>query len=174
MAAMEPLVDFGIWVMNSRLMEDTVEAANCLKRLNESGLRGMLDFAVEFASDNDVCDRNFHGFLSTVEAAKSLPPSTVSSVVVKITAICALNLLERVSDLLSQKTRIINPEEEKHLLGQQRLLKLCQACVEANVPLVIDAEHSTVQPAIDYLTYSSAIKYNKDINLLCMEQFKPT
>ncbi|KAF2313730.1 hypothetical protein GH714_013014 [Hevea brasiliensis] len=161
MAAMDPVVDFGMWVMNSKLMgmdnivrdlifravrhtfyehfcagENTVELANCMKRLNESGLRGMLDFAVEFTSDNDACDRNFHGFLDTIETAKTLPifyPLT--------------------------------PEEEQHLLlGQQRLLKLCQACVEANIPLVIDAEHTTVQPAVDYFTYSSAIKCNKDDN----------
>ncbi|KAF2282762.1 hypothetical protein GH714_043171 [Hevea brasiliensis] len=196
MAAMDPVVDFGMWVMNSKLMgmdnivrdlifravrhtfyehfcagENTVELANCMKRLNESGLRGMLDFAVEFTSDNDACDRNFHGFLDTIETAKTLPPSSVSSVVVKITAICPLNLLERVSDLLSplyhtlKKPDPLTPEEEQHLLlGQQRLLKLCQACVEANIPLVIDAEHTTVQPAVDYFTYSSAIKCNKDDN----------
>lgn len=115
--------------------------------------------------------------------------------VVKITAICPLNLLERVADLLRwqekdpsfnlpwkqntfpifsestplyhtlKKPEPLTPEEEQHLLlGQQKLLKLCQACAEANVPLVIDAEHTKVQPAIDYLTYSSAIKYNKDDN----------
>lgn len=113
----------------------------------------------------------------------------------KMTAICPLNLLERVSDLLRwqkkdpsfnlawkqntfpifsdssplyhtlTKPEPLTPQEEHDLqLGQQRLLKLCQKCVEANVPLVVDAEHTSVQPAIDYLTYSSAIKYNKDDN----------
>lgn len=213
------MVDFGMWVLNSKLMEmeivrdvilkitrhsfyehfcggeDTVEAVKYIKRLNESGLRAMMDFAVEFTIDNDTCDRNFHGFLQTIQAAKSLPPPSVSFVVVKITAICPLNLLERASDLLRwqqkdpslnlpwkdntlpilsdssplyhtlQKPEPLTSEEEQHLLlAQERLLKLCQECVEANVPLVIDAEHTTVQPAIDYLTYSSAIKYNKDDN----------
>ncbi|KAF2299482.1 hypothetical protein GH714_032122 [Hevea brasiliensis] len=82
MAAMEPLVDFGIWVMNSRLMV--------------------------------------------------------------------------------KKPESLTPEEEKHSLRAAKAIETMSACVEANVPLVIDAEHSTVQPAIDYLTYSSAIKYNKD------------
>lgn len=92
-----------MWVMNSKLMgvdnivrdlilsavrhsfyehfcagEDTVEVANCVKKLNESGLRGMLDFSVEFTVDNDACDRNFQGFLDTIETAKSLSPSSVS------------------------------------------------------------------------------------------------
>ncbi|PNX73663.1 proline dehydrogenase [Trifolium pratense] len=32
------------------------------------------------------------------------------------------------------------------------------------MPLLVDAEHTTVQPAIDYFTYSSAIMHNKDDN----------
>ncbi|NP_001295733.1 proline dehydrogenase 1, mitochondrial [Jatropha curcas] len=219
MAALEPIVDLGMWVLNSRLMEmeivrnvilgvvrrsfyehfcggeNSFEAVKCVRRLNEFGLRAKMDFAVEFTVDNDACDRNFNGFLQAIEAAKSLPSSSVSSVVVKITAICPLNLLERISDQLrwQQKDPSLNlpwkddtfpifsnssplyhtlkkpepltiEEEEGLLLAQQRLLKLCEKCVEANLPLVIDAEHTAVQPAIDYLTYLSAIKYNKDDN----------
>lgn len=43
-------------------------------------------------------------------------------------------------------------------------MKICQSCVDANVPLAIDAEHTKVQPAIDYFTYSAAIIHNKDNN----------
>lgn len=115
--------------------------------------------------------------------------------VVKISAICPLRLLERVSDLLRWQYKnpsfslpwklntfpifsessptyhnltqpeSLTPEEERDLqLAHERLLKLCQECSEANLPLLIDAEHTTVQPAIDYFTHSSAIMYNKDNN----------
>ncbi|CAN1241388.1 Proline dehydrogenase 2, mitochondrial [Linum perenne] len=60
----------------------------------------MLDFAVEYTPDNKACDRNLQGFLQTVDSAASLPPSSVSFVAVKMTAICPLTLLERMSDLL--------------------------------------------------------------------------
>lgn len=57
----------------------------------------------------------------------------------------------------------LTQEEEIELnLGHERLLKLCQKCVEANVPLCVDAEDTFVQPAIDYFTYSAALEYNKD------------
>lgn len=113
----------------------------------------------------------------------------------KITAICPMRVLERVSDLLRwqhkdpsfklpwkldtlpifsdnsplyhtlEKPEPLTPDEERDLeLVHQRLLKLSQKCSEANVPLSVDAEYSSVQPAIDYLTYSSAIIYNKDDN----------
>ena len=102
LAANEPFVDFGMWVMNSRLMETslmhdiilktvkhtffehfcggetTEEAGDCVRKIHEAGLRGMLVYAVEHTSDNAGCDRNLEGFLRTVGFAKSLPPSSVS------------------------------------------------------------------------------------------------
>ncbi|KAF5748884.1 proline dehydrogenase [Tripterygium wilfordii] len=219
MAATEPVVDLGLWVMRSQLMEikgvrdvllstikhsfyehfcageDAKEAKECLLNVNESGLRGMLVYGVEHTCDVDACDRNLNGFTSTVDIASSLPKSSTSYVVVKITAIVPLDLLERVSDLLRwqqrdpsfnlpwkldsfpvfsessplyhtmSKPEPLTPQEEQNLKqGHERLLKLCQRCVEASVPLVVDAEDTQLQPAIDYLTYSSAIVHKNADN----------
>lgn len=102
LAAVEPLVDFGIWVMNSRLMdidlarevvmgtvrhsfyehfcagESTSEATDCIRKVNDAGLRGMLVYAVEHTDDASECEQNLQGFLQTAQAAKSLPPESVS------------------------------------------------------------------------------------------------
>ncbi|KAL3526665.1 hypothetical protein ACH5RR_011321 [Cinchona calisaya] len=219
MAAIEPMVDVGMWVMNSRLMEtpflkqvilgaikhsfydhfcagkDLEEAGRTITRLwDHAGLRGMLDYGLEHAIDNESCDQNMTEFIKTVESTKSLPPSSASFVVVKITAICPPSLLKRVSDLLRweyrdngsfhlpwklnsfpvfsdsspfyhtpRKPEPLTPQEEQNLqLSHERLFKICEKCIEANVPLLIDAEDTAVQPAIDYFTYSSAILYHKD------------
>lgn len=121
----------------------------------------------------------------------------VSFVIAKITAICPIRLLRRVSDLLRwqykdpsfylpwklntfpifsdssalyhtlEKPEPLTPQEESDLeLAHNRLLKLCQKCAEDNVPLTIDAEDTSLQPAIDYFTYSSAIMYNRDDNAI--------
>ncbi|KAL5582028.1 hypothetical protein UlMin_014470 [Ulmus minor] len=216
-AAIEPFVDLGMWIMKSKLMEtevvkdiilgtirhtfyehfcageDTAAAGRSVMRLRDAGLRGMLVYALEYASDNESCDRNLAGFLSTAESTKALPPSSVSFIIVKISAICPMKLLDRVSDLLRwqhkdpsfklpwkldsfpifsdnsplyhtlEKPEPLTQEEERDLLlAQERLHKLCQKCSEVNVPLSVDAEHTRVQPAIDYFTYSSAILYNRD------------
>ncbi|CAI8594185.1 unnamed protein product [Vicia faba] len=217
--AVGPMVDVGIWALQSRLLqkgimkdavmavtkktffehfcagEDVVAAGRSIRSVNDAGLRGMLVYGVEDAHDNDGCDRNLNGFLHTVDVGKSLPPSSVSFVIVKITAICPMALLERMSDLLrwqqkdpsfvlpwkqdslpifsessplyhtQTKPEPLTQEEEEDLqLANQRLQQLCQKCVEINKPLLVDAEHTTVQPAIDYFTYSSAIVHNKDDN----------
>ncbi|WVZ15440.1 hypothetical protein V8G54_013006 [Vigna mungo] len=217
--AVGPMVDMGMWAMRSPLFqsglrrdlvmyttretffshfcagEDAVTASKSITALNDAGLRGMLVYGVEDAHDNEGCDRNLNGFLETVTVSKSLPPASASFIVVKITAICPMALLERVSDLLrwqqkdpsfvlpwkqdslpilaetsplyhtQKRPELLTPEEESDLqLANQRLLQLCQTCEEANMPLLVDAEHTTVQPAIDYLTYAAAIKHNKGSN----------
>ncbi|KAG4914830.1 hypothetical protein JHK82_052466 [Glycine max] len=217
--AVGPMVDLGMWLMKSPVFqtglpkdlimaatketffshfcagEDAAAAGRSISALKEAGLRGMLVYGVEDAHENDGCDRNLKGFLHTVDVSKSLPPSSVSFVIVKITAICPMTLLERMSDLLrwqqkdpsfvlpwkqdslpifaessplyhtQKRPEPLTPEEESDLqLANQRLLELCQRCEEANMPLLVDAEHTTVQPAIDYFTYSSSIRHNKDDN----------
>lgn len=214
-AAFEPAVDLGSRVMESRLMEtpivrsavlgivrhtffehfcageDSEAAAKAVMRLREVGIRGMLVYALEYASTNEACDRNLEGFITTVRSAKSLPPSSASFIIAKITAIWPMKVLERVSDLLrwqhkrpwlrlpwkvkslpvlaesspTYHTRSEPPplssEEERDLrLGHERLDRLCRECADAGLPLSIDAEHSAVQPAIDYLTYAAAVHHN--------------
>ncbi|XP_044467728.1 proline dehydrogenase 2, mitochondrial-like [Mangifera indica] len=220
-AAVGPVVDLGLWVMNSRLMdidisreiitglvrhtfyehfcagESAAEAERCIEKINETGLRGMLFYSVEHTDDKNECDKNLRGFLQTAESAKSLDPSAVSFVVLKVSAICRMSLLKRVSDLLRwqqkdssfnlpwklhdfpifadnsplyhtlEKPEPLTQEEENELQqSYERIIKLCRACEEGNIPLVVDAEDTAVQPAIDYLTYASALTYNKGDNLI--------
>ncbi|KVH92598.1 proline dehydrogenase 2, mitochondrial-like [Cynara cardunculus var. scolymus] len=215
--AMESMVDFSIKVMNSKTMEtnrffreavlktirhsaydhfvageDTVQAGRTVNRLWESGLRGMLDYGLEHAADNESCDDNTQELIKTAESAHSLPPSSVSFVVVKVTAICPVYLLRRVSDLLRweyqnssfklswkqqtlpifsesspfyhtlQQPAPLSAEEEHDLeLAHQRLTSICDKSINGGIPVVVDAEDTSIQPAIDYLTYWAALNYNK-------------
>lgn len=102
LAAFGPTVDLGIWVMKSGLMRtpilkelilsvvnrsfyghfvagrDLKEAGDTVVRLWNDGLRGMLDYGLEHATDNESCDRNMTEFIKTIESSKSLPPTSVS------------------------------------------------------------------------------------------------
>ena len=214
MAASEPFVDLGTWIYSSRLMKNPLfrqmvfgatkvtffdhfvagtnqkEAGETVKMLWNEGIRGMLDYGLEHAFDNVSCDKNTEAFIQTIESTKSLPPSSVSSVVAKVTAICPVDLLRRMSDLLRweykerssnlpwkmntlpifsnssplyhtlQKPEPLSSQEEQDLeLAYERLQKIVLKCHEANVPLVIDAEETWIQPAIDYFTYSAAVMH---------------
>lgn len=116
----------------------------------------------------------------------------VSFMAVKVTAICPVYLLRRVSDLLRwehknssfklpwkqqtlpifsetspfyhtllQPTPLTAEEEHDLELAHQRLVSVCEKSFEGNVPVVIDAEDTSIQPAIDYMTYWTSLKYNE-------------
>lgn len=102
MAAVEPVVDLGTWVINSKLMnvgvfKDVVmgftkctfydhfvagrnvdEAGETVKMLWDDGFRGMLDYGLEHVDDNESCDRNSEAFINTVDSTNSLPATSVS------------------------------------------------------------------------------------------------
>lgn len=116
----------------------------------------------------------------------------VSSACVKISAICPIDILERVSNLLrwqhvnkdynlpwkqdvipvlaegsptyhvQSSPQPLTEEEEKRLvLAHNRLTKLCQSCESEGVPLLVDAEYSLIQPAIDYIIHVAASEFNR-------------
>ncbi|KAK9742464.1 hypothetical protein RND81_03G174900 [Saponaria officinalis] len=216
LAAVDQIVDVGMWVMRSKMMEvpgfretilgvvrhsfyeqfvagkDLNETSESVRKIWEAGLRGMLNYGLEHAYDNVSCDNNYQTFLNTIESTKFFPPSSISFVIVKISAICPMALLERLSDLLRWEKQdpsfhlpwkqntlpilsnssplyhtltkpdpLTRQEEEDLKLAHDRLTKLCQRCLELNVPLTVDAEDTKIQPGIDYLTYNSAIEFNK-------------
>lgn len=57
--------------------ETVEEACHTLERMWSLGLKGILDFSVEDAHDDETCDRNLQGFLTTIGHTSSLPQSSV-------------------------------------------------------------------------------------------------
>ncbi|KAM1156730.1 hypothetical protein ACFX2B_027189 [Malus domestica] len=82
MVAVELMMDVGMRVMRSRLMHTPL--IKDVMVLNEAGLRGMLVYTLEYAGNNETCDRNLQGFLDTAESTKSLPPSSASCIIVPL------------------------------------------------------------------------------------------
>lgn len=212
----EPVADLGMKVLKSPLMdyapcrvpilkavkrtvfshfcagETVAEASDTLTRMWALGLKGILDYSLEDAVDNAACDGNLRQFLRTVESTPLLPPGSVSFACAKITAICPLALLERISHLLRWQHRHptfslpwkaealpvlapsspthhtysapepLSPAEENDLiLAEQRLFQLCRACEAISLPLLVDAEYTAVQPAIDYFIYRAFSEFNR-------------
>ncbi|KAJ6849164.1 proline dehydrogenase 2, mitochondrial-like [Iris pallida] len=219
--SVDPLVDAGIRAMRSKAVvagrsstlraamvgalrrtvyphfcagEGAAEVAATARELSGRGLKAILDYGSEDAEEeDDSCNRNLKGFLDMVEmvASPAVPESSVSFACVKVTAICPIALLERVSDLLRwekkdpsfrlpwkshsmpllsqssplyQTPSMPNPltEPEQDLRSAlHRLSTLCKRCAEINLPILIDAEYTSVQPAIDYFTYSAVSEFNR-------------
>lgn len=109
----------------------------------------------------------------------------------KITALCPLSTLEHASALLRWKNKNpshnlpwmlpslpnlsdespvystyppepLSEEEERQISNTfSRISKICSVCEEYGLPLLIDAEYTSVQPIIDHLAYAAALLFNK-------------
>ena len=59
--------------------ETVAEASITLNRMQTLGLKGILNYGMEDATDNTACDANFRQFLTTIDSTALLPPGSVST-----------------------------------------------------------------------------------------------
>uniref|UniRef100_A0A0A9DHJ8 Proline dehydrogenase n=1 Tax=Arundo donax TaxID=35708 RepID=A0A0A9DHJ8_ARUDO len=170
--------------------ETADEAADVVRRLWRGGMGGILDYGIEDAEDGDACDRNAAGFIAAVDVAAALPPGSASvcikiTALCPIALLEKTSDLLRwqhkhpsfvlpwkahsfpiLSDssplyLTSSEPPALTAEEERELqLAHERLLAVGARCAEHGIPLLVDAEYATVQPAIDYFTFAGALAFN--------------
>ncbi|KAL6641435.1 hypothetical protein ACP70R_019616 [Stipagrostis hirtigluma subsp. patula] len=170
--------------------ETADEAADVVRRLWRGGMGGILDYGIEDAEDGHACDRNAAGFIAAVDVAAALPPGSASvcikiTALCPIALLEKTSDLLRwqqkhpsfnlpwkahsfpvLSDssplyLTVSEPPALTAEEERELqLAHERLLAVGARCAEHGIPLLVDAEYATVQPAIDYFTFAGALAFN--------------
>lgn len=59
--------------------ETVAEASITLKRMQALGLKGVLNYSMEDATDDAACHANLKQFLTTVDSTLLLPPGSVST-----------------------------------------------------------------------------------------------
>ncbi|MFN0048765.1 MAG: proline dehydrogenase family protein [Cytophagales bacterium] len=116
----------------------------------------ILDYSVEGKSSDSDFDDTVNEIMRTIDRAKQNKAIPFS--VFKVTGIAPFEILEKVSaqKVLSQNETI---SFEK---VQQRVHLLCQRASESGVPILIDAEESWIQPAIDDLANEMMKLFNKE------------
>ncbi|KAA8499791.1 Proline dehydrogenase 2, mitochondrial [Porphyridium purpureum] len=159
------------------------DMAQCKKRLDRMLRRGVipiLDYSVEFhvsdgASVTGDMERKYDHtagvILKTIEDAASIGMPGFSCV--KLTGVARFGLLERVSELLTARipAKMLLDDEvydgldtddlrEELLRVEKRIDSLSMAAKTRGLPLLIDAEHFQVQPAIDALGLTMQLRYN--------------
>ncbi|KAG6535621.1 hypothetical protein ZIOFF_000643 [Zingiber officinale] len=146
--------------------EGVDEAARTVREMwQDVGLRSILDYGMEDADDGAACDRNLAGFLRAVEMASSPPFASEQ----KDPSFRLPWKAHSFSILCHSSPLYLTPHEPEPLikvkehdlrLALRRLSTICARCTQANIPLLIDAEYSSVQLAIDYFTYSAMREFN--------------
>lgn len=136
---------------------ETIEGCtSAINHLGENNVGTILDYSVEGEDTEAAFDATFKETLRTVVAAKTNKYIPFS--VFKPTGLGRFELFEKVN----ANETLTEAEQAEYNRMYDRCDEICKACYEANVKVLIDAEHSWIQDAIDDIARDMMEKYNKE------------
>lgn len=124
------------------------------QKLGDVGVGTILDYSVEGQEDDDSLDHTRDEILLTIAAAKQRTDIPFS--VFKVTGLSPTALLEKIST----NEALSSEDAHEWQLVQGRVERICQAAHDAGIPVLIDAEDSWYQPAIDALATQMMERFN--------------
>ena len=131
------------------------ESLKAVNSLNSYKILSYLHYAVEAVKTEkgmEICKNNILETLSFSKENKALPFS-----VFKATSLGPINLFEKKSSGIA----LTDSEKNEWKRIELRINTCCAAAKKIGVKLLIDAEESWIQPAIDEIAESLMEKYNK-------------
>lgn len=136
--------------------ENIGESLATAQKLAKSRVGTILDYSVEGEGDQAAMDGTAAEVLRTIAAAKGNADIPFS--VFKPSGLVRVDVLEKVS-----AGAPLNAEEQTAWQqARARVERICQAAHDAGVPLLIDAEESWTQPAVDALVTEMMERFNKE------------
>ena len=136
---------------------ETIEDARYkIQDLGENNIKTILDYSIEGKNDQYVLQKTYNEINTVLEECSRnvLLPFCVF----KMTGIARFDLLKKLNtnEVLSSK------EKKEFEIVKKRLHQICAKAKKIQVPILIDAEESWIQDAIDQLVEEMMINYNKD------------
>jgi len=129
----------------------------CDKTINELAkfhIGTILNYSAEGNETEKDFARALNEVLSTIDLANQNPK--IPFCVFKVTGIARFGLLEKVS----AHSALSESEKQEYELVEQRVDKICRKAEELGVRVLIDAEESWIQQAIDDLVTNAMRRYN--------------
>lgn len=136
--------------------ETLEECERTASRLASSGVKTILDYSVEGEKTEAGFDAAVEKILATVGRAQA--NAQIPFAVFKTTGVVRFELLEKVS----AGAALSAAESAEFDRAKSRVKKLCGAAHDAGVPVMMDAEESWIQPAIDDLVYEMMRAFNRE------------
>jgi len=132
------------------------DCSRTIARLARYKVDSILDYAQEGEESDDAFDATCREVIDTVEFAsghKEVPFS-----VFKITGVARFDLLAKVSGCQSLTTE----ERAEYRRVEERVEAIFRRGYELDVPVLIDAEESWIQPVLDDMVMNLMSRYNKE------------
>lgn len=130
--------------------------AKAIKELGEANIMTILDYAVEGEESEKSFDHTCAEILATVAYAQS--NKYIPFCVFKPTGVGSFALFAKVD----AKKPLSDKETAAFARAHERIDRICKACYEAGVKVLIDAEHSWIQETIDDFAREMMERYNKE------------
>ncbi len=136
--------------------ESIEDCENRIQELAQFNVKTILDYSVEGKQTDKDFDHSLGKAVASVERASK--DATVPFCVIKLTGLMPFDLLKKVSagEHLSEE------ENLQYLQGRNRVDIICQYAHNAGIPIMIDAEESWIQEAIDAIALIMMHRYNQE------------
>ena len=136
--------------------ETLQECNSTIGLLAKYSVKSILDYSVEGKDNPQSHESAYNEIMKSVENAAL--NKNITYAVFKPTGLIAVSVLEAVS----KGAALTELEKEQYHTFLQRVDKLCMVAHSSNTPILIDAEDSWYQKAIDDLAANMMQKYNKE------------
>lgn len=131
------------------------ECGKVMDKLFEKGIYSIPDYSVEGKEDEASFNKTAKELIKGIEMAAGLP--MVSFSVFKMTGIARFALLDKIQ----QNSPLSTNEIAEFIHVKERLTRLCFEAETHNVRLMVDAEESWIQTAIDDMCVEFMKRFNK-------------
>ncbi len=135
---------------------DIEDSKKTIEKLSEKNVKTILDFAAEGELKEEFFDNTCSEVIKTTELAKDNKDIPFSAF--KITGLGRFDLMVKVSE----KAELSQEEIEEFEKIKLRVDSIFQKAKENSVPVLVDAEHSWIQPMLDELVMNNMMKYNTE------------
>ena len=134
--------------------EDIEESLNTAGKLSQYGVKTILDYSAEGQTGEGALNAAHRQIMSAILSAKG--DARFAFAVFKVSALSDNELLEKVS----RSASLTEQEQQAWQQVQDRVSSLCQSASDHGVPIMIDAEETWLQTAIDALAETMMRRHN--------------
>ncbi len=129
-------------------------------QLGDQNVKTILDYSAEGKQSDEDFDLSMGKAVASIERAKL--DLNVPFCVFKMTALMPFNVLKKVS----AAEELSEEEALAYQKGRNRIDIICQNAFNASIPVMIDAEESWIQDAIDEIALIMMHRYNRESALV--------
>ena len=131
-----------------------------INRLANQRVGTILDYSVEGENMENPLDETCEEILRTIAYAKTKP--NISFAVFKPSGVGRFELLEKIN----AKKPLTADEKQEYGRIRKRFERICQACYDNQINVLIDAEHSWIQDVVDDIAREMMQRFNRETPLV--------